>query len=183
MQHPSKIRIIEPLITFLILGVAAIYLINVLNTGNWVWFLSTATNVRPARIVILDHGERTVLTPGLPGFSELAEASSAALSKVNNSSLIDIGLSEETLRDYATDALVLELYFDSPVRFNSQARAGEPTQLLIPIEGRHSGNGYVFLGARGEWWAGAMRMADPTPLYTALEQLGYSVALRRQPAS
>ena len=174
MQHPTKIRIIEPFLTFLVVGAAVVYLVNALNSGNWLWFQSRATNVRPSRIVIVDHGERTVLTSGHAHFKELADAASASLSKLNNTDLISIGLSEETLQDYATDALVLELYFDSPVHFNTQARLGEPTQLLIPIEGRHAGGGYVFRGAHGEWWFGAIRMADPTPLYTALQQMGYT---------
>jgi hypothetical protein len=182
MKHPNQIRIIEPFITFLVIGVAAIYLVNVLNTGNWLWFQSTATNVRPSRIVIVDHGARTVLMPGHANFNPLADAISESLSRINNADLISIGLSEQTLDEYTIDSLVLELYFDTPIRFNSSVRLGEPTQLLIPIEGRHAEGGHVFRGARGEWWFGAIRMANPTPLYTALEQIGYTVAVS-QPAS
>lgn len=179
MQHPSKIRIIEPFLTFVILGAVAIYLVNALNTGNWLWFQSRATNVRPSRIIIVDHGQRKILTPGQEHFNELADAISQSLSRLNNTDLIGIGLSETTINDYATNSLVLELYFDTPVHFNTMARTGEPTQLLIPIEGRHADGGYVFRGARGEWWFGAVRMADPAPLYSALEQMGYSaVAIR-----
>jgi hypothetical protein len=183
MKHPSQIRVLEPFLGIIIFGVLAIYLVNVLNTNNWLWFQSKATNVRPSRIVIVDHGQQTVLTPGHDGFNSLASAASQALSKLNNSDLVNVGLSEETLSDYETSSLVLELYFDSPVRFNTMARTGEPTQLLIPIEGRHADGGLVFRGARGEWWYGAVRMADPTPLYAALAQMGYATAATQQPAS
>ena len=86
------------------------------------------------------------------------------------------------MSDYASDSLVLELYFEQPVVFNSLARSGEPTQLLIPIEGRHANGGYVFRGDKGAWWFGALRMADPAPLYAALSQMGLIVS-NPQPSS
>ena len=176
MNHPNKIRVLEPFIGLAIFIVAAIYLVNVFNTGNWMWFRGNTVNVRPSRIVIVDNGERTILNPGHPAFTPLVEAATQSLSELNNSGIVDIGLSEQTLSDYARDSLVLELHFDSPVVFNTAARTGKPTQLLIPIEGRHADGGLVFRGDKGEWWYGAVRMADPQPLLLALEQMGYLVA-------
>ena len=176
MTHPGKIRIIEPIISLIIFAVAVVYMLNVLNTGNWFWFRSTATNVRPSRIIVIDHGERVVIGPGHSQFNALADAAERSLSKLNNTDLISVGLSEQTLADYNTNSLVLELYFDQPVVFNTIARTGKPTQLLIPIEGRHAGGGYVFRGAQGDWWHGAVRMADSDPIMSALTQFGYEVA-------
>ncbi len=181
MKHPSKIRVLEPFVGMALFIVAAIYLLNVFNTGNWFWFRGNTVNVRPSRIVIVDHGQRTVLNPGHSAFTSLVEATTQSLSKLNNSGIVDVGLSQQTLSDYATDSLVLELYFDSPVVFNTAARTGKPTQLLIPINGRHSGGGLVFRGTNGEWWYGAIRMADPQPLLMALEQAGF-LAAATQPA-
>ncbi len=185
MQHsapsPNKIKVIEPFLLFLLIGASIIYFVNVLNSGNWAWFMKTAVNVTPSRIIIIDHGEKTVLLPGHANFSTLATAAETSLSKLGNNDLVSIGLSEQTQLDYATESIVLELHFDSPVIFNSAARTGEPTQLLIPIEGRHSKGGYVFRGTQGTWWHGAVRMADPAPLFTALEQLGI-IASAEQPA-
>lgn len=181
MQHPSKIRVAQPFIIFMVFAIAAIYFINALNTGNWLWFQSNATHVRPSRIVIMDHGQEIVISPGHANFNMLADAIEQSLSELNNTEAVGIGLSEETLNDYDTDGLVLELYFDTPVQFNSIARLGNPTQLLIPLEGRHSEGGLVFRGDRGEWWYGAVRMANPLPLYAALQQIGYTVSAN-QPA-
>lgn len=176
MNHPNKIRVLEPFIGLVVFVVAAIYLINVFNTGNWIWFRGNTVNVRPSRIIIVDHGERTTLNPGHPAFTALEEAATESLSQLNNSGIVDIGLSPQTLADYDNDSLVLELYFDSPVVFNTAARTGKPTQLLIPIEGRHANGGLVFRGDKGEWWYGAVRMANPQPLLLALAQMGYLVA-------
>lgn len=181
MSHPNKIRVLEPFIGMVLFIVLAVYGVNAFNTGNWLWFRGNTVNVRPSRIVVVDHGERTILATGHPDFAPLVEATVQSLSELNNSGIVDVGLSEETLEDYASDSLVLELYFDSPVVFNTAARTGKPTQLLIPIEGRHSDGGLVFRGDRGTWWYGAVRMANPQPLLLALEQMGYVVA-RRQPA-
>ena len=172
----------EPFLLMVMIGAAMVYLVNAFNSGTWLWFQSTATNVRPSRIVIVDNGQRTVLSAGHANFDLLADAASTSLSKLNNTDLVSIGLSDQTLEDYATKSLIVELYFDQPVQFNTLARSGKPTQLLIPIEGRHAGGGYVFRGQNGSWWFGAIRMADPAPLYSALQQMGYTAAVL-QPAS
>lgn len=181
--HPSRIKIIEPFLTLLIIGAIIVYALNALNTGNWLWFRGTAVNdIHPNRIVIVDHGQRTTLQPGHADFDMLADAASSSLSKLGNTDLVAIGLSEQTLADYATDSVVLELYFAQPVTFNSLARTGKPTQLLIPIAGRHANGDYVFRGDRGEWWFGAVRMADSAPLFSALSQMGLIVS-QPQPSS
>jgi hypothetical protein len=175
MNHPSKIRIFQPFLILVLFIVSAVYLLNLFNTGNWFWFLNSATDIRPTHIVIFNNGERINLEPDQPEFETLAAAVESSLSRLNNTDLVAVGLSEKTLEDYATNSLVLELHFDRPITFNTIARVGEPTQLLIPIRGRHAEANYVFMGAQGEWWAGAVRMADSSPLLTALQALGYDV--------
>lgn len=174
MKQQSLGRVLQPFILMVIFIVAVFYLINAFNTENWFWFQNNAENVRPSRILILHDGERIMVQAGHPNYDALADAIESSLSDLNNTALVDIGLSEETLADYASEGLVLELYYDKPVIFNTMARTGKPTQLLIPIEGRHAGNGLAFLGGNGRWWVGAVRMADPSPLLTALAQLGYT---------
>lgn len=178
MKHPNKIKIVEPFIILIVITVIGIYLLNAFNSGNWLWFQGKAAVLDPpSRIVITNNGERTVLQPGTDFYNEMSEATVQALSKFGNTDLVSIGLSDQTLTDYAEDSLVVELYFDQPVQFNTLARTGKPTQLLIPIDGRHAAGAYVFRGAQGEWWFGAVRMADPSPLYAVLQQMGYSAAV------
>ena len=178
MNHPSKIKIVEPFLILIIAATLIVYLLNALNSGNWLWFQGRAAVLDPpSRIVVINNGERTVLQPGTDYYDELSEATVQALSEFSNTDLVSIGLSEQTLADYAEDSLVIEVYFDRPLQFNTLARTGNPTQLLIPINGRHAAGGYVFRGAQGEWWFGAVRMADPTPLYSVLQQMGYSAAV------
>lgn len=182
MKQQSYWRVLQPFIWMGIFIVAVFYLINVFNTQNWFWFRNDAVNVRPSRMVIFQDGERILVQPGHPDFIPLADAAEQSLSHINNSALVDVGLSDETLADYAAAGLILELYYDQPITFNSMARTGKPTQLLIPIEGRHAGQGLAFLGGNGRWWVGAVRMADPAPLLTALAQLGYT-AVVTEPAA
>ncbi|MBK8906055.1 MAG: hypothetical protein IPM53_33055 [Anaerolineaceae bacterium] len=178
MEEPRNIKIIEPFIVLVVIAGAIVYLLNVFNSGSWLWFQGKATVLEPpTRIVIINDGEAVVLQPGSDYFNELSEAAVQALSKFGNTDLVSIGLSEQTLTDYAENSLVVELYFDKPLQFNTLARTGEPTQLLIPVDGRHAAGGYVFRGAQGEWWFGAVRMADPSPLYVVLQQMGYQAAV------
>ncbi len=178
MNHPNKIRVIEPFLILVVITVVGIYLLNVFNSGSWLWFQGKAAVIDPpSRIVVIDNGVETTLQPGADHYDALAEAVVQALSEFSNTDLVSIGLSDQTLADYAQDSLVIELYFDRPLQFNTLARTGDPTQLLIPIDGRHASGAYVFRGTQGEWWFGAVRMADPSPLYNALQQMGYSAAV------
>ena len=154
LKHPSKIRIVEPMITLALFAMIGFYLLNAFNTGNWLWFRGGISDIEPSRIVVIDHGERQIYQPGSPHFDTLSDATAQALSKFTSTDLINVGLSEDTLVDYESSALIVEVYFNNPVQFNTMARTGEPTQLLIPIDGRHAGSSYVFRGARGEWWFG-----------------------------
>lgn len=183
MTHPSKVRVLEPLVIFLLIGASLIYAVNAFNTGNFLWFQKENNIVRPNRIVIVDNGQRVTLQPGHPDFEAMAGAVETSLARLSNTDLVSIGLSEQTLEDYATESLVVELYFDAPVTLHSLARSGEPRQLLIPINGRHANGGYVFRGDQGEWWFGAVRMANPQPLFTALSEMGYAVTAARPTGS
>ena len=178
MKHPNKIKVIEPFLILIVITVVGIYLLNAFNSGSWLWFQGKAAVLEPpSRIVVVNNGERLVLQPGTDFYNELSEAAVQALSEFNNTDLVSIGLSDQTLLDYAEDSLVVELYFDRPLQFNTLARTGDPTQLLIPIDGRHAAGAYVFRGAQGEWWFGAVRMADPSSLYTVLQRMGFSAAV------
>ncbi len=170
-----RIQLLKPFALFVIVLAAIAYGIIALNSQNLLWFKSQTLNARPDRIIVLHYGEQTLMQPGSPSYDALADAVEESLSQIRSTDLISIGLSPQTLADYQNKALVLQLFYNQPVNFQTLARTGRPTQLLIPIEGRHAGNGYFFRGDDGEWWYGAMRMGDPTPIYQALEQAGYTV--------
>ena len=173
LKHPSQIRVVEPIIFFALALVVIIYSINALNTQDWLWFASGNVDATPDRIVIWDHGEKSVLQPGHEDYAELATAVHQSLHKFSNTNLINIGFGEDTLTYFEKDGVLLELYYNSPVPYRASFRVGQPTQMLVPIEGRHAGHDYFFRGAEGTWWFGAMRMADPAPLLSTLEEMGY----------
>ena len=175
LRKGSKNWAFEPFLWFaLIVGLIA-YFVNVLNTHDWLWFQQKSEMLRPGRIIIVDRGQRTTIVPGHEDFERLAEAVGLSVSRPSNSDLINVGISEETVAFYKEAGVMLEIYFDRPVTFHTAYRAGEPTQILLPISGRHAGKGYFFRGAQGEWWFGAMRMADPMPIYRLMAEMGYNV--------
>jgi hypothetical protein len=137
------------------------------------WFLGRAVLPAPRRIIIRVNGEEDVLTPSSPGYDLLVAAAGQAMSAFKNLAPLSAGLSEKTLKEYERQGVTLALYFDAPVDFHLPFSDGQPTALLIPIQGRHADQGYVFRGKRGKWWSGAIRMSDPQPLYDALSTLGY----------
>lgn len=165
--------VLQPLLIFLGAALLIVYLVGALNTGNWLWMLPIQPDYEPARILIRDHGRTTEYRPGDPGFSELTAALDLAFADFSNLDLIPIGLSDETLQDYNQSSLVMEIYYPQDIRFNTIVRMSNVDQLLIPIEGRHAGNRYVFLGADGRWLTGAFVMANDQPVRDAIIALGY----------
>ncbi|MCA9998174.1 MAG: hypothetical protein KDE56_20575 [Anaerolineales bacterium] len=173
IQQPAKIRVWEPLLVVLLALAGIIYAINVFNTGDWLWFQSTALDAHPDRLRIRYYGNETFIQPGHDDYQALADVLDRAISDFNNTALIDVGFGDETLEYFDTQGVVLELFYDNPIEFHAPFRAGNPTQILIPIEGRHAGRNYFFRGDKGVWWFGAMRMSNSTELYATLEAMGY----------
>lgn len=169
-RHGSALR---PLIV--VLGAIALFMYGTvaLLSQDPRWFLSRAELPDPQRIVIRVDGEETVLTADAPDYDPLVAATREALSGFKNWAPGSMGLSEATLAEYQSQGTVIELYFAEPVDFHLPFPDGSPTALLIPIEGRHGGEGHVFRGKRGNWWAGQLTMSDPQPLIDALSTLGY----------
>jgi hypothetical protein len=173
LKHPRQIKILEPFFLFALITILLIYAINVLNTEDWLWFISRSVDAHPNRIVVWLEGEKIVIQPGHEHFTQLSEAAHHSLHDFNNTNLIDIGFGEDTLTYYESNGVLVELFFDQPVEFHAPFRTGEPTQLLVPVNGRHAGHDYFFRGSKGEWWFGAMRMTDSSHLLSALSALGY----------
>jgi hypothetical protein len=149
------------------------YGVVALISQDAVWFLSRAVMPDPARVVIRVDGHETLLTAASPDYEPVVAATRKALTAFKNWSLGSMGLSEETLLEYQQRGTILELYFSERVDFHLPFYDGNPTALLIPIVGRYGGEGYVFRGKQGRWWAGQLTMRDPQPLYDALSALGY----------
>ncbi len=165
--------ILQPFL--MMVGVMAFifYMVGALNTGNWLWILPIQPTYEPSRIVIRDGGQVMEYRPGDDGFAELADALTSAFADFSNMELVPLGLSDVTLQEYNNTGVVLEAYYSQNIRFNSIVRMRNINQLLIPIEGRHSGLHYVFPGSDGRWLTGAFVMADDQLIFEALRELGH----------
>src|SRR5690606_29252899 len=107
----------KPVLTFVLFGAAAWWLLNTFTTGNPMWFLPIQPSYAPNQIIVRNFGQEIVLRPGDLAFQRVAEGVDQSLSRFNNRALIDIGLGEATLQDYQTKALVVEVYYPSMIRF------------------------------------------------------------------
>lgn len=163
----------QPFLILVIAFVLIAYLVGALNTGNWLWFLPIQPKFDPSLILVRDHGQSAEYRPGVSGFIELSNALDVSLADFSNLDLVPMGLSDETLQEYNESAIIVEIYYPQDIRFNTVVRMRNVNQLLIPIEGRHAGNRYIFLGSDGRWLTGALVMADDKPIMNALRQLGY----------
>ncbi len=174
LKHPRQIKVIEPFIGFILIVILIIYALNAINTNDWLWFASTSVDAHPNRIVVWNDGEKMLIQPGHDDYIKLAEAAHLSLHDFSNTNLINIGFGDDTLAYYEDDGMMIELFYDRPLNFHATFRTGEPTKLLVPVNGRHADHDYFFRGGQGEWWFGAMRMADSTHLLNTLAELGYT---------
>jgi len=161
----------------LLLLVAAIgacaYSVIAMMSLDALWFLGGTAVPDPEQIVLRVDGEETVWRAGAPEYDRVLEATRTSLGSFKSLAPLSGGLSQDTREEYKRNGTLLELYFDQPVDFHLPFNDGRPTSLLIPIRGRLSGKGYVFMGRNGDWWSGQMVMEDSQPIMDALTALGY----------
>lgn len=175
-QTPRNMNVLKPLLVSIGFVLFIIYALISMNTRDWLWFMANTEISEPVRIIVKNDGERLTYMPGDAEFERLAPVIETAISDLNNTALIDVGLSDNTLEDYNELYTVVEVHYDNPLKFGTHFRTGEPTELLFPITGRHSGTGLFFRGNKGEWHYGALRMADPAILYSELQAMGFESA-------
>lgn len=174
METLPKFKLREPLLILVFAFLFIFWTINALNTGNIFWFLPVQPTFQPTRILVRNYGQTIDLQPGAPGFTELSQALTETFANgFDNNALVSIGLSDETLRRYAEEELVIESYYGQDISFNTRVRMNGITQLLIPLDGTHADARYLFMGGNGDWRAGAMVLTDDSPLRNAMRELGY----------
>lgn len=175
METVPKSSPVKAFFILVIIALGIIWLLNAFNTGNPLWFLPIQPTYIPSRIIVRDYGTAVTLNSG-PEFDTLRAALDDTLSGFKNTALIDLGLSDETLQRYREEELVVEVYYPRNITFNTSVRMSHVNQLLIPIDGTHAGNDYVFIGSNGRWFAGVMMVNDMSPLLAVMRELGYLAA-------
>lgn len=169
---PKQANVFSLIIVTIICFLVIAYAVIAANAGNALWFLSNVEVSDPMRLVISVDGERVAYQPGDREYEQLVPIITEAVTDISNNDLLPIGLSENTLEHYRNNGVHIEVHYPRPIKFNTIFRAGEPTNLLIPIDGRHAGNGTFFRGDKDGWWYGALRMSNPDPLYQELAAMG-----------
>lgn len=163
--------LLKMILVVVIFIVATYFLTIVYVTGDWLWFRK-GFDSRPYRIVVYQNGQPREFREGDDGYDTLAEAMRQSLDQgVYRAS--GVGLSEESLRDAYGKYLTVEVFFVQPVKLHASFFTGNPTQMLIPITGRHSELNVVFLGGKNGYNVNAPALKTTQPLREALTSLGY----------
>ena len=174
MKQPTdklNTNILGMIVTIMGFGFVSIVAVIAFAAQDPLWFL-TNFDERPARITIYHEGQRTELQRGDPDFAELAEAVRLSLAQgVARQS--GIGLSQGSLEDAYNLYVTVEAFFDQPVKLHTWFNTGRPTQMLIPITGRHSDLDVVFLGRENQYTAGAPALKTTGPIQDVLRAQGY----------
>jgi len=165
-----KPSLLFPILIAILVIVLAAWAYYAIISGNPVFFISPERYYKPDRIVVHYYGTPVELQPGSEAFREIDAALNRSLKSFRGST--SIGLSEGTLTEYREREYALEVFFSYDVG-PVIGRSVVIDQLLIPIDGRHSSNGFVFTGDNGKWHASALIMEDPVPIFTALNNSGY----------
>jgi hypothetical protein len=132
----------------------------------WPWF-----DEMPSEIVMYRTGQKTVITPDSPDYAPLVKAINESLSQ--RIGYLNLGVGEETLKEYSTEGAAVEVIYPSLVSMHSQYRLVPFDRLLMPLRGRHSESRVVFFGQEGRYLAGAIQLATTDPIKETLADLGY----------
>lgn len=147
-------------------------LIVAMNTGDMLWFYPVFDEV-PVGMMVYCYGEAEEVRPGDPAF----EALNAAVNQVISSTKRwdPLSLSDVTFEEYHTSdqMVVLELYYDPPVRIHSHYKFMKNIDtIIIPLEGRHAQYNTIF-GRLGEYIAaGSFHFKTMAPIVDAVQAAG-----------
>ncbi len=173
MIKQKKPQLISPLLIAISVVLLVVWGFYALTTGNPLWFRPMPERSYDFdRIVIYHYGNSIEAQSGSDEFRALEAALNQALGRFRGR--VPVGLSNATLEDYYEKEFVIELLFSSDIGLTISLSDTTVNQLLIPIDGRHSGNRFVFVGNNDDWLASALIMEDPQPIFTVLDELGYS---------
>jgi hypothetical protein len=171
MDNRVKPGIGKLLLVLIVFVLAVVYIFVALGSSDPLWFWP-GFNARPDKIIIHCAGQETILTSTSPGYAELTEALCQTVPKIQGF-YASLGISEGTMQEYKSKALVVEVFYARPIFIHSPFNFGRPDSLLIPLSGLHSELNVLFGGHEGVYWAGALRLKSTEPLRKVIEELGY----------
>ena len=167
----NKPKVLDALLVVVIFVVAAFYAVVTLSTNDpaWMWPFFSG---EPSKIVLCKRGQTTEITPDSPHYETINSILNHVLSRIKGYDE-GLGLSEDSLADYRTNEVILEVFYPQPVVVHSRFNFGRPNTLLIPLTGRHSQESPVFGGIDSDYWPGALTLRDLQLLKDKLAELGY----------
>ena len=164
-QEPSLWPLL--MIVAVIVGVSVYAIVSVL-AGDALWF-SRDFEATPSAILVHCYGESLEIPPGSADFPGLTGAVNRALS--GRKRWDSLSLSQGTYEDYQTrtDTVVVELFYPEPLRIHTNTRLfSNVSNLIIPVEGRHSETNAVFGRHQGNPAGGSLHVQTTDPIRTYL---------------
>jgi len=150
-----------------------VYFVIAVSTADFLWFLQQTRGV-PIQIQVHFDGQTVILDEGDPRFQDIANALRLTITKIEGYAQ-QIGLSDRSLQDYREIEWSVEVFYADPLILHSRFRFGKPTQLLIPLSGRHTEQNITFLAQNGSFYTGPS-VASTVELQRTLRQYGLAPA-------
>jgi hypothetical protein len=148
------------------------YLVISLNTGDLQWFL-TGFDGLPVSIMVHCYGQDVVVNAGDPSYQAVNQAVNSSLS--GSKRWDQLSISDVTYAEYQTspDSMVIELFYDPPVRIHSFYKFFKNVNtLVIPLDGRHASSNAVFGYLRDYMIPGSLHVDSMQPIVDVLAQEG-----------
>ncbi len=169
-RTPSYTSLWQPIVIVVLFFGAVYYGMMAVNNRDLLWWWPWFEEM-PSEIVIYCAGRRTALRPESPDYAPLVQAINDSLSR--RVGYLNLGVGEETRREYMTEGAAIEIAYPTLVSVHSQYRLVPFDGLLLPLAGRHSESRVVFFSQEGHYVAGAIQLASIEPIKEALAALGY----------
>jgi hypothetical protein len=144
------------------------YTYRTLTTGDPLWF-SSRFDATPRQLTVIDHGQRTSISPSDPRFLDIVDAFNASISDGYHN--ISTGFSEATWRTVDQQALLIEATYAEPVKLRGKF---EPTKrLLMLVSGEVHTTQLLFWDDQGAWVPIPVVVENIEPIQSALARYGF----------
>ena len=139
-----------------------------LTTSDLLWF-NSAFDATPRQLTIIDHGQRTQISPLDPRFIDLVNAFNASISDgYHNTST---GFSQETWKLLDREALLVEATYAEPVKLHGKYEPSK--QLLMLVSGNVHTTQVLFSHDANGWVPIPVVVDNIEPIKSALSRYGF----------
>ncbi len=161
----------------LIIGSVVFWWVNSLANEDPLWFVRSF-DAEADWITVYHDGQTTLFLPGDPGYDQIMAAFADAVAHWSGYEN-GVGMSEESLEDYRSQGMLLEVHYNAPVQVHTRHMFPKARNFWVPLTGTHARWRRVFAGLTDEPRIGVLNISET--YFETLQSAVYAALRMDQP--